>query len=217
MAVVKIAVHQMQSGIDPEKNVAAMGDAIRSATTAGAQCYFAPEMGLLLDRDRGRSAQHIVGEQDNRWIDEICKAAAAAGIWVHLGSLPVLHEDGSGRNANRTLLIDGKGQVQARYDKMHLFDVDLASGESWRESSAYRGGDGPVLAEIAVGENGADHLLRHALSRSLQPSCSRRGAGFCRSGSLHRPDRQSALAYLVTRARNRIGSFCNRGSAVGAA
>jgi predicted amidohydrolase len=151
---VKIAVHQMTSGIDPAENAAKMVAAIRESADNGASFYFTPEMALLLDRNRVRASEHIFAETDNRWIGEICSAARKAGLWVHLGSLPVRHEDGSGRFANRTLLIDNSGSICARYDKMHLFDVDLASGESWRESSAYRGGDGPVIADTPLGKMG---------------------------------------------------------------
>jgi deaminated glutathione amidase len=150
----KIALHQMTSGIDPNENAAAMVAAIGEAARNGAAFYFAPEMSLLLDRDRKRAAVSIVAEIDNQWLPAISAAAKAHNIWVHMGSLPVLHEDGSGRFANRSLLIDDQGAVRARYDKMHLFDVDLSTGESWRESSAYRGGDGPVLADTPLGPMG---------------------------------------------------------------
>jgi deaminated glutathione amidase len=152
--VPKIALHQMCSGINPDENVAAMAAAIGEAAANGSTFYFAPEMSLLLDRDRKRAAASIVAESDNHWLQAISAAAKAHTIWVHLGSLPVLHEDGSGRFANRSLLIDDQGAVRARYDKMHLFDVDLSTGESWRESSAYRGGDGPVLADTPLGPMG---------------------------------------------------------------
>ena len=70
-------------------------------------------------------------------------AAARVGIWVSLGSLAVLAEDG--RFANRGFVIDGNGEVRGRYDKIHLFDVDLPTGERWRESAAYRPGERAVL------------------------------------------------------------------------
>ena len=80
------------------------------------------------------------------------EAAARHGLWIALGSLAVVNE--SGHWANRSLLIDGQGQIAARYDKMHMFDVDLASGESWRESNAYEPGDDVVSAETPVGTLG---------------------------------------------------------------
>lgn len=150
----KIAIHQMNSGVDPAVNRAAMDIAIRSASNQGAHFYFAPEMSLLLDRNRERGRIHIQHESANRHIAALCDTAREAQIWVHLGSVPVLSEDGSGRFANRTLLIDPAGQIVARYDKMHLFDVDLGTGESWRESNAYAGGSHPVLAQSPLGPLG---------------------------------------------------------------
>jgi deaminated glutathione amidase len=147
----KIAVHQMCSGIDPAENTLKIVQAVHSAAAQGARVYFAPEMSFMLDRDRRRAQISIVSEADNPWLAQIRKAAADANIWVNLGSIPVLHEDNSGRYGNRSILIDNQGIIRARYDKMHLFDVDLAGGESWRESSAYRGGDGPVLVDTPLG------------------------------------------------------------------
>jgi deaminated glutathione amidase len=148
--IMKIAVHQMCSGTDPEQNCADMVAAIYQSSRAGAAMYFAPEMSILLDRDRNRARSHIVSESESRQLLAISKTAKEAAIWVHLGSIPVLHES-SGKYANRTLVIDADGQVRARYDKMHLFDVDLSSGESWRESAAYLGGDAPVAVDTPLG------------------------------------------------------------------
>jgi deaminated glutathione amidase len=147
----KIAVHQMCSGIDPAENTQKIVQAVHSVAARGVVVYFAPEMSFMLDRDRGRAQASVVAEADNPWLVEISKAAADANIWVNIGSMPVLHEDQSGRYGNRSILIDNHGIIRARYDKMHLFDVNLDSGESWRESSAYRAGDGPVLVDTPLG------------------------------------------------------------------
>ena len=74
---------------------------------------------------------------------DVAEAQQQHGIWVHLGSLAVLVDEG--KVANRSFVIDRAGNVQARYDKMHLFDVDLPTGESWRESAVYRAGDKVVV------------------------------------------------------------------------
>lgn len=150
----KIAVHQMCSGIDPLENAHMMVSAIEDAARQGAQFYFAPEMSLLLDRDRSRAAGHIVTEKDNRALQIVGSAAAENGIWAHIGSLPVRAEDDGGRYANRSIIFDNEGNIRARYDKIHLFDVDLSTGESWRESSAYRPGGGPVVARTPIGSIG---------------------------------------------------------------
>jgi deaminated glutathione amidase len=150
----RIAVHQMQSRIDSAVNAQLILDAIVEARNEDAGFYFAPEMSILLDRDRSRGSANIAPEAGYRILHEIQAAAKDARMWVHLGSIPVIHEDGSGRFANRTIVIDDEGLIRARYDKMHLFDVDLATGESWRESSAYRAGDAAVLVDTPLGPMG---------------------------------------------------------------
>ena len=150
----KIAIHQMCSGIEQARNLTEMVNAIAKSAADGACMYFAPEMSVLLDRDRKRARQQIFSEAESSAIAELQKAAATAGIWVHLGSLPVAHETGGGMIANRSIIIDSTGTVVARYDKMHLFDVDLAAGESWRESNAYVAGNSPVIVDAPIGQLG---------------------------------------------------------------
>lgn len=148
----RLAVFQMTSGIDPAANADALTAAIGAATMGGAAMLFTPEMSGLLDRDRTRAAPHVVAEADNPVLAAVREAAAGAGIWVALGSLAVRREDG--RWANRSLVIDGSGAVVARYDKIHMFDVDLATGESWRESSAYAPGEDVAVVETPLGRLG---------------------------------------------------------------
>ena len=147
----KIAVHQMCSGIELSENTQKIVDGISSAGQQRACMYFAPEMSVLIDRDRQRAKSSITSEANTPALSAICRAAADAAIWVNLGSMPVVHEDGGGRYGNRSIVIDDQGIVRARYDKMHLFDVDLSTGERWRESAVYNGGDGPVAVETPLG------------------------------------------------------------------
>ena len=149
--MIKIAVHQMCSGIDLLKNAAAMTAAIVDATNSGAAMYFAPEMSILIDRNRARSQASIFTEIQTAVLPMLCEAAANAAIWVHLGSIPVQTDANNDRLTNRSIIIDDKGIIRARYNKMHLFDVELASGESWRESSMYDVGSGPVVVETPLG------------------------------------------------------------------
>jgi predicted amidohydrolase len=148
----RIAVLQMTSGIDPDANAATIAGAIDHAARGGAQMLFTPEMSGLIDRDRKRATPHIVSQQDDRVLAAVRDAAARAGVWVALGSLAVAREDGLW--ANRALVIDAAGEIAAHYDKIHMFDVDLASGESWRESSAYAPGDKVVTVETPAGRLG---------------------------------------------------------------
>jgi len=146
----RIALHQMTSNIDPTRNASDMADAIASAAENGTVMYFAPEMSLLIDRDRARARGHMVDETHNIALQSLIAAAARHRLWVHIGSMPILDE-GAEKLANRSIIITPDGAIVARYDKMHLFDVDLASGETWRESSAYVGGQQPVVVQTPLG------------------------------------------------------------------
>ena len=141
----RIAVLQMTAGIDPAGNAASLTQACRDAADGGAAMLFTPEMSGLLDRDRARAIQVIRSEADDPVLASVREAAAEAGIWVAIGSL-ALRGEGE-RWVNRALIIDPQGQIRARYDKMHMFDVDLATGESWRESNAYAPGHRAVTVD----------------------------------------------------------------------
>ncbi|MWV27945.1 carbon-nitrogen hydrolase family protein [Aurantiacibacter rhizosphaerae] len=140
----KIALLQMTSGIDPIANANAIADAANRAAGEGAQMLFTPEMAGLLDRKRSRAAENIVAESASPIVEIVARAAADASIWIALG-LPVARDDG--RWTNRTILFDHKGDVAARYDKIHMFDVELDTGESWRESAAYAPGEQVVTVD----------------------------------------------------------------------
>jgi predicted amidohydrolase len=148
----RIALLQMTAGIDPAVNARTIANAAAEAATGGARALFTPEMSGLLDRDRTRAAAHIVVEAENPVLASAREAAAHHGLWIALGSLAVAKDNG--RWANRSLLIDDQGKIAARYDKIHMFDVDLASGESWRESNAYEPGDDVVAVRSPVGTLG---------------------------------------------------------------
>ena len=146
----RIALFQACTGIDPEANRTELERWIAEAADGGAEMLFTPEMSGLLDRDRDRASAHLKHERDDPVLAAVRAAAADRGIWVHLGSLALLAESGD-KLVNRGFVIDDKGEIRARYDKIHLFDVDLPTGESWRESAAYRGGERPVLVETPAG------------------------------------------------------------------
>jgi predicted amidohydrolase len=148
----RAAILQMQSGIDPADNARAIVQAIADARAGGADMLFTPEMSNLLDRDRGRSGAKLRREVEDETLAAVRKAAREAGLWVHLGSL-ALRGEGEQR-LNRGFLVDDLGKVRARYDKIHLFDVDLPTGESWRESAVYARGDRAVVAQTPWGRLG---------------------------------------------------------------
>lgn len=147
----RIAVLQMTSGTDPAGNAATLVDAIAEAKAGGAAMLFTPEMSGLLDRDRVRAATNQYDEADDPVLAAVRATARDRAIWVQLGSLAVRAGD---RLANRGFVIDDGGAIRARYDKLHLFDVDLPTGESWRESAAYRAGDSAAVVATPAGQLG---------------------------------------------------------------
>jgi len=153
MTKVRIALFQAQSGIDPGANAALMVDAVGRASAGGAAMLFTPEMSNMIDRDRERAAGRARDEDEDPVLGAVRGAAAKAGIWVHLGSIALR---GSGEKlVNRGYVIDTAGEIRGRYDKIHLFDVDLPTGESWRESAMYApGGEAVIVRDTPVGALG---------------------------------------------------------------
>ncbi|ALR22077.1 carbon-nitrogen hydrolase family protein [Sphingobium baderi] len=143
----RAALFQMTSGIDPTANAAAITDMAARAKGEGADMVFTPEMAGYLDRNRQRAAETLRTEADDPVLAAIRDAAVKWGLWVHVGSLAFKGEREDGRWANRSFVIDDRGEIRARYDKIHLFDVDLATGESWRESSVYGPGEQVVAVD----------------------------------------------------------------------
>lgn len=141
----RIALFQSTTGIDPAANGGALSEAIAAAAAGGAEMLFTPEMSGLLDRNSQRAAGHVRAEDEDAVLAACREAAARHGIWLHLGSLAVRSDEG--KIANRSFVIDAEGAVRARYDKLHLFDVDLPTGESWRESNTYSPGQSVVLVD----------------------------------------------------------------------
>ena len=153
----RIALFQANTGIDPAANAVRLVAAIEEAGRGGAQMLFTPEMSGMLDRNRKRAAEHVAPEGESAVLAAVVDAARAHRIWVALGSLAIRREDGESRWANRSLLVSPDGLVAARYDKIHMFDVDIddgASGESWRESNGFAPGDRVVTADTPIGRLG---------------------------------------------------------------
>jgi predicted amidohydrolase len=152
--MVGIALYQSRTGIDPGASAQDLANQVEQAAGEGAAMLFTPEMSGVLDGNRERAAASIVPEADDRVLAEVREAAARNGIWVHLGSLALRSESGD-RLVNRGFVIDDRGEIQGRYDKIHLFDVDLPTGESWRESASYQGGGKAVVVrDTPVGDLG---------------------------------------------------------------
>ena len=143
----------MTSGIDPEANLVAIENAARACADRGALVLFTPEMSLLLDRDRARARKWIESDAPQEVIERLSVVAAKQHMDIAIGSMPVA--TAGGRWANRTHYFRSDLGDPVTYDKIHMFDVDLADGESWRESHAYEAGREVVSIErTAVGRLG---------------------------------------------------------------
>ena len=146
MTAFRAAAVQMRTGIDVGRNVAAAETLIREAAAAGAQYVLTPEMTTILDRDRERLLAAISPEESDPSLAHFRALARELGIHLHVGSMAIkLGLDGV---ANRSFLIDPAGAILACYDKIHMFDVDLAGGESYRESRLYRPGNAAAIADL---------------------------------------------------------------------
>jgi predicted amidohydrolase len=149
----RIALFQSTTGIDLAANGRGLTDAIEQAAAGGAEMLFTPEMSGLLDRNSERASKVLRRQEEDPVLAACCEAAGRHHLWLHIGSLAVLTE--SGKVANRSFVIDREGTVRAIYDKIHLFDVDLPTGESWRESNVYSpGNDVVVVNGTPVGKLG---------------------------------------------------------------
>jgi predicted amidohydrolase len=146
MAAFKVAAIQMCSGTDPGRNVADMERMVREAAGQGARYIQTPEMTGAMVRDaEARKAAFTTQDKDSV-AAAAGRLAGELGVFLHVGSTAIRRADG--KLANRALLYAPDGSLRASYDKIHMFDVDLDKGESWRESSAYEPGTEAVVTDI---------------------------------------------------------------------
>lgn len=138
---------QLTVGDDPAANLPLTLAGIRSAVAGGAGFVLTPECTNGLSSDRAHQRAVFRHEEEDPTLAALQDEAARSGIWLLIGSLGVLTHDADGRFANRSFLIGPDGQVAARYDKIHMFDVNVTATEVYRESSAYRPGDRAVLVQ----------------------------------------------------------------------
>ena len=148
----KAAMIQMRSGLNPAVNIDTAVRLIGEAKAAGAAYALTPEMTNILAAKRERLFAVIADEESDASLATLRELARRLGIYIHIGSLAI--KVSPDRAANRSFLIDPKGDIAAGYDKIHMFDVDLADGESYRESRNYRPGEQAVLADLPWGRLG---------------------------------------------------------------
>ena len=142
----RAAAVQMRSCMDPQRNIAALADGVAQAVSAGAHYVQTPEMTGALVSERAMLMSMLHDEADDPVVKAASELAAQHNIHLHVGSTAVAAADGM--VANRAFLFDPRGRVLARYDKIHMFDVDLDHGESWRESNTYAPGQQAVVASL---------------------------------------------------------------------
>jgi predicted amidohydrolase len=146
MSVFKAAAVQMRSGTDVKRNAKAMEEFVREAAAAGAVYVQTPEMTGALMKDKESLRASLKPDQQDPIYQTAQRLAKELGIHLHIGSTAIARPDG--KVANRAFLFDPAGALTATYDKIHMFDVDLDNGESWRESATYEPGTQSVVADL---------------------------------------------------------------------
>lgn len=148
----KAALIQMCSGVDMARNISDASAMIREAAAQGAQYVLTPEMTNIFEADRERLKSHVRLEKEDASVKTFSLLAQELGIWLHVGSLALrVSED---KLVNRSLLFAPDGELVARYDKIHLFDVDMPSGERIRESDTFAPGGEALVAKLPWGALG---------------------------------------------------------------
>jgi len=179
----RAAVLQLTAQDSPAANVAPVRDAVRAGVAQGAGFVLTPECTNCISSSRSHQRGVLTAEGDDPVVAMLQDEAARAGVWILAGSVLVTTEDAGGdadgRFANRSLLIGADGAVVARYDKIHLFDVNVSETETYRESAAIRPGDRAVLAETPFARLGMTvcydarfpHLYRTLAQAGAQVLC----------------------------------------------
>jgi len=201
----RVGLIAMRSGRAPSVNLAIAAKLIEDARRGGADYVLTPEMTNVMEIDRERLFAAIVPEEEDATLATLCQLARGLGLYVHVGSLAV--KVSSDKAANRSFLIAPDGEIVARYDKIHMFDVDLKGGESYRESRNFRAGDLAVVADLPWGRLGLTvcyDLRFPALYRALAEA----GASFLAIPSAFTWQTGEAHWHVLVRARAiETGSF----------
>ncbi|HUF87080.1 MAG TPA: carbon-nitrogen hydrolase family protein [Thermohalobaculum sp.] len=150
----RAALIQLNASDDPQANLPDTERLVREAAAGGAELVLTPEVSNIVSASRAVQDQRLAREADDITLARLGEVAAELGIWLSLGSLALKSGDADGRFANRSFLIGPDGRARARYDKIHMFDVELGEGESYRESRGYRPGDRAVAADTPWGKIG---------------------------------------------------------------
>ena len=147
----KAALLQLNSSDDPKKNLDATLALVDGALAQGAELILTPEVTNCVSANRRHQADVLQLEQDDITLAALRSVACNAKVWIVIGSLALKTNDPDGRFANRSFVIDPDGNIKARYDKIHMFDVSISGSESYRESAGYRPGNQAVICQTDVG------------------------------------------------------------------
>ena len=143
----RAALLQLRSGDDPAANLPVTERLLREAAAGGAGLALTPECTNIVSASRALQNRVLMSEREDPTLDRLTAVAGELGIWLVIGSLCLKSGDSDGRFVNRSFLVGPDGTVRARYDKIHMFDVNVGGSESYRESAAYRPGERAVVAE----------------------------------------------------------------------
>lgn len=147
----KSALLQITSSDNPAENLEMVRAMVAEAAGQGARFILTPEVTNCVSTSTTRQRDVLQHEEDDQTLAGLRDQAAVLGVWLLIGSLAIKTHDADGRFANRSFLIDPQGQIAARYDKIHMFDVQVSESETFRESKNYRPGDRAVLAKTDFG------------------------------------------------------------------
>ena len=148
------ALVQLNSSDDPEANLPIIRSFVMDAATRGAQFILTPEVTNCVTNSTRQKNIVLTKESDDKTLRSLQALSAELQVWLLIGSLALKIDDPDGRFANRSFLIDPRGKVIARYDKIHMFDVQISAEETYQESAAFRPGDRAVLAQTEFGAVG---------------------------------------------------------------
>jgi len=188
----------MRTGRDPQSNLDAVLATVDQAKRSGADYVLTPEMTNIMEIKRERLFANILPDESDPTLATLREVARKLGIFIHIGSLAI--KASPEKAVNRSFLIDRQGEIVARYDKIHMFDVDLAGGESYRESNSYRAGELAVVADLPWGRIGLTvcyDLRFPALYRALAEA----GASFLAIPSAFTRQTGEAHWHVLLRAR----------------
>jgi predicted amidohydrolase len=150
----RAALVQLCASDDPIENLDRARARLKEAASLGAEFVLTPEVTNCVSASRSRQQEVLCAESDDPTLAALRQDAQSLGLWLLIGSLALKTSDPDGRFANRSFLVDPKGQIAARYDKIHMFDVAVSETETYRESAGYRPGDSAALAPTPWGPIG---------------------------------------------------------------